>query len=399
MSTTATATPLDPYLQDRERLRHLLTNTQVGVERDGHGVRPGDGSSAYLGLTDYRIVILVVDPVDREADFVTSHRYTNVSDVTVERECLTARVEFETAYGRTYSFTTRESDVEEVKTFLAVVCDDPDAASTDGTEVDAHCEALSAHLAAGDWEAFDSRVSAAMEAVETHPRNTANMPGADVDTVARDLHRLVRDRYVLAGRAELTSARRRLDAGDLERAYRRARTAYDRFEEALERARREGLATRNAMVGLTMADDIADTSLGRLFATGRHRFTGAADRDELDARITDLEAALDTYETVAALVTGDETLSDRPIERAREEATAAIEALVEARLERASEERDIAVWERGVGNEAAARELVESARADLDRALELATAYPPGDADDIRERRAELVAEFELSEE
>lgn len=390
MTTQTTATPIGPYLQDGERLCHLLTNTQMGVEHGADGaraVRPSDEGAAYLGLTNRRIVVLVVDPVERDADFVTSHRYTNVVDVTVRPETLTARVEFETEYGREYSFTTRESDVETVAAFLSNACDEPSVASV---ELESHCEALAAHLADGEWEAFDNRLEATVEWLDRDPVGGG--------ATAREFHCLVRDRYVLAGREKLTSARRRLDAGDLKRAYRRARTAYDSFEEALERARQEDLASKNAMVGLTMADDIADTSLGRLFATGRHRFSDAADRDERGGRIADLEAALDTYETVAALVTGDETLSDRPIERAREEAAAAIEGLVDARLERAREDRETAAWERGVGNEGVAQELAESARADLDRALELATAYPAGDVDTIRERRAELVGEFGLDE-
>ncbi len=389
MTDTTTATPLDPYLQDGERLRHLLTNTQAGVERGadgGRAVRPDDGAGAYLGLTDHRIVILVADPVGRDTDFVTSHRYTNVAEVAVHREAGTPRVEFETQHGQAYSFPTRESDLEAVAAFLPVACDNPGAVSTGDTDLADHCEALSAHLAAGEWEAFDRRLGAAMEAVETRPETTASAQS----TVERDLHCLVRDRYVLAGRETLTSARRRLDTGDLELSYRRARAAYDRFEQALERAQRDGLATENSMVGLTMADDIADTSLGRLFATGRHRSARAADRENPEERIADLEAALDIYETVGALVTGDATLSDDIRERAREEAAAAIEALVDVRLERAADGREAANWELAVGNEAAARELAVSARADLDRALELATAYPPGDADAIRTQRSVL---------
>ena len=385
MTTQSMVTALEPYLQDGEQLCHLLTNTQTGVERGADGseaVRPGDDAGAYLGVTDRRIVVVVVDPVERDTDFVTSHRYTNIADVTVRHETLTARVEFETEYGRAYSFTTRESDIEPVVAFLSDACDEPSAVAT---ELKAHCEALATHLADGEWEAFDNR----MGSVEPPDSGVAGVAG-----VARDLHCLVRDRYVLAGREKLASARRCLDTGDLELSYRRARTAYDRFEQALERARRNDLGTRNAMVGLTNADDIADTSLGRLFATGRHRLAGAADRDSPDERIADLEAALDIYETVAALVTGDDTLSDDARARAREEAMETIEALVDAHIERASQDRDAADWERVVGNEGAARELAESARADLDRALELATAYPPGDADAIRGRRAELVAAF-----
>ncbi|MBX0287611.1 PH domain-containing protein [Haloarcula salinisoli] len=400
MTDTPTAGPLEPYLHDDERLRHLLTNSRVGVERGDDGaraVRPGDSSGAYLGLTDQRIVVLVVDPVDRNADFVTSHRYTNVADVTVESETLTTRVEFETVYGETYSFTTRESDVEAVATFLSVSCEGSGGPSTDHDELEEHCEALSAYLANGEWEAFDNRVPAAMEAVESRRGDSAGPQLADAGAVATDLHCLVRDRYVLAGREKVVSARRRLEAGELEQSYRDARTAYERFERAREQATQEALATANAIVGLTKADDIADTSLGRLFATGRHRFARATDGSS-EARIDDLEAALDIYETVGTLVTGSDVASEQARERAREEAGNAIEALVEARLASAREARQAADWEQTVDNEAVARKMAESARADLDRALELATAYPPGDADAIRERCSQLVSEFGLEE-
>jgi|GEM_PF-2321937 hypothetical protein len=396
MTDTATAGPLEPYLLDEERLCHLLTNRRVGIERGDEGaVRPSEGAGAYLGLTDRRLIVLVVDPVDRDTDFVTSHRYTNIVDVTVQRGNLIPCVEFETGYGRMYSFTARESDIETVGTFLSVSCAAQRGASTDRAELAEHCGALSNHLAAGEWAAFDSRVPAAMEAVETIRGGTASTPLAG--GVERDLHCLVRDRYVLAGRETVASARHHLEAGELAPSYRRARTAYDHFETALERARREGVATETAIVGLTRADDIADTSLGRLFATGRHQFTRGVDGSSYEERIEGLEAAVDIYGTVASLV-ADDAAPEQARERAREEATNAIEALVDARLERARERHDAADWERAVGNETAARELAESALADLERTLELATAYPPGDADAIRDRQAELVAAFDPSE-
>ena len=279
----------------------------------------------------------------------------------------------------------------------AIQANQTPSSATAGAELADHCRELSDHLAAGEWEAFDGRVPAAIEAIAALRGDTAN--ARLTDGIERDIHCLERDRYVLAGREKVAAARRRLESGDLERSYRLARTAYDRFESALERARRENLATENAMIGLTRADDIADTSLGRLFATGRHLLDGPADRDSPEERIDDLESALEIYDTVGALVTGDGTLSDQAGARAREEAVTAIEQLVDARLERARDHRSAADWERAVGHETSARELAESARADLDRALELARAYPPGDVDEIRDRRAELVAEFDLGRE
>lgn len=393
---------LDTYLKDDERLYHLLTNTQVGVERggsQGETIRPGDGGKAYLGLTDRRIIILVVDPVDRDSDFVTSHRYTNIADEAVRTESLTACVEFETEYGRTWSFTAREADIAAVSTFFSVACSESGESSAELAALKDHCVALSGHLARGEWDAFDDRVPAATEAAERLAHETTHTAMDDTEAALRaDFHCLVRDRYVLAGREELASARPRLEAGDFELSYRRARTAYDHFERALERAKREELGTENAMIGLTMADDIADTSLGRLFATGRERSAAAAEQSSVEDRIDVLETALEIYETVASLVTGDETLSGHARDRAREEAATVIEELIDARLTAAADSRQAADWERTVGNVEAARELADEARADLDRALELAASYPPGDADEIRDRLDALDAQYGAGE-
>lgn len=394
-------TPLESHLRDDEWLYHLLTNRRVGVDRGGDGgaIRPGEDGSAYLGLTDSRIVVLVADPADRDRDFVASHQYADVAEASVVTESLTVCIEFETVDGRQWSFAARESAVDGARRYLSAACTDP--AAPERAVLEDHCRALSTHLAAGEWDAFDDRAAATEAAVERYRRGTegpSSSAAGPLGTLPRDVHCLVRDRHVLAGREQLVSARSQLDDADLELAYRRARTAYDQFERALERARRAGLATETAMVGLTAADDLADTTLGRLLAIGRDRSAEAANRDTREGRIADLEAALEIYGTVGALVTGDETLSDQAKERAREEATDVIETLVTARLDAAADHRQAADWEQAAGNDDEARRIAEDARAELEGALELATSYPPGDPDEIRARLDSLRAAFDLAD-
>ena len=400
-ASTSTPRPLKTYLKRDEQLYHLLTNMQVGIERSGGeaaSIRPGENGKAYLGLTDRRLIILVTDPVAHDGDFVTSHRYANIAEVAAARETLTARIEFETEYGRGWSFTARESDIEPVRTYLTAVCGGSRSGAAVRIVLEDHCTSLSNHLRRGEWDAFDELVAAALETVGTlEDEGDVSMEwGEPVPSISRDIHCLVRDRHVLAGREALASAAPRLEAGDLELAYRRARTAYDEFERALERAQRESLSTENALVGLTRADDIADTSLGRLFATARERYNNALERPSGRERVEPLEATLERYETIGALVTGDETLSDQARDRARTEAIAVMESLLAARLESARERRQAADWERAVENEATARELAAAARTDFERALELAESYPPGDADEIRAGLSALAAEFDI---
>jgi hypothetical protein len=375
-------------------VHHLLVNTVVGVDRidTGETVRPGEDASAYLGLTDRRLIIVVENPLDRDHDFVTSHEYPNIVDVVARTETLTAKVKFETVSGQRWLFTSRDDEVGTVQTFLSVVCHNSGASTAAAATLVDHCKALSDHLADGNWERFDDRVAEANEIAETLRNDDEYGVGDITDAMVRDLHRLIRDRYILAGRAKRRAACRGLENGYYELSYQRAQTAYDRFKEALERARQEGLATENAMVGLTMADEIADTSLGRLFATGRHHFNRATNHDDFDSQIEALERALETYETIATLVTGDTTLSCDAHERAREEVATVIEELIDTRLRRARSKRNSAIVAQDNGKSAVARKYDRSARADLDRALELASTYPPGDAAAIREHRAELFA-------
>lgn len=384
--------PLKTQLLDDERLHHLLMNTVVGVDRidTGETVRPGEDASAYLGVTDSRIVIVVENPLDRERDFVTSHNYQNIVDVVARTETLTAKVKFETVSGQQWLFTSREDDVGTVQTFLSIVC--PNTSTAEITALADHCRALSDHLAKGNWEQFDDCVTQASDTAERLRNDNVSGVGDATAAIVTDLHCLIRDRYILAGRTKRRTARHALDNGYHELSYRRARTAFDRFEEALKRARREGLETENAMIGLTIADEIADTSLGRLFATGRHHFSQASTHADVESRIEGLERALETYETVAALISGDDTLSRDANDRAREEATTVIEALIDARLQRARAKRNSAIVAQDTGKSEVAKNHNQSARADLKRALELASKYPPGDADTIREHRAELFA-------
>jgi len=397
----STESPLEVYLKADERLCHLLWNTQTGVERHGEQrrpVHPGEGGTAYMGLTDRRIFVLVADPVGHDHDFVTSYRYANIDGVTVAATGRTVLFEFETGHGQRWSFTAAESDAEPVRAFLSLVC--REAATADRALLRSHCVALSDHLAAGEWAAFDERATAALELLDQRNSEIAGQRRSATDGPAglsADLHCLVRDRYVLAGREHLASARPRLDAGDLELSYRRARTAYDNFERAFERAERVGVASKTAMVGLTMADDIADTSLGRLLATGRKHHAAASDSDTLDERIAALETAFDIYGTAEALITGDETLSDSASARTKDASAAVTESLLQSRLDAAVKHRQAADWERTVRGDEAAREPAETARGHLERALELATSYSPGDPAEIRARLDALRSAFDTT--
>jgi hypothetical protein len=390
--------PLQTRLRDDERVHHYLVNTVVGVDRidTGETIRPGDDASAYLGLTDSRIVIIVESPLDRERTFVTSHNYQDIVDVVAQTETLTAKIKFETVSGQQWLFTSREDDIGTVQTFLSIVC--PNTSRAELTALADHCRTLSGYLATGDWEQFDDCVAQAKETAEQLRNDSTSETGDATHTIVTDLHRLARDRYILAGRAKRNAARQALENGYHELSYRRARLACDRFKEALKRARQEGLETENAMLGLTEADEIADTSLGRLFATGRHQFSQATSHDDIDSRIEGLERALETYETIAALVSGDDTLSRDADERAREEAITVIDQLIDARLQGARAKRNSAIVAQDTNKSEIARNRNQSARTDIQRALELASTYPPGDADAIREHRAELFAKGDESE-
>lgn len=381
--------PFDEYLGDSERLCHVLTNQQMGVTRHGDEetvVRPADDRDAFAGLTDRRILLVVGDPEGYDGDFVTSHPYTDIDTAEVITETLTARLQFETAGGTAWSFTAREVDVDAVSQFLAEIGD----RWSEVAALDDHCGALATHLEAGAWDEFDDRKDAAFDALATaREGDPTERIEACVRERARELHELCRDRYVRAGHEVSEAAQQRLDSEAFVESYDRARTAIDRFERALSVATTHGVDTTPAAEGRADAEELLGAVVGRTFAVAREQYVEARDHDDPTERVERLEAALDAYRRVARLVTAEDTGIRG--ETVREESEAVIATLVDALCASARQRRSSAHWEWDTGNEEAAYELFTAARDDLDRALELASSYPPGDPEGIRERRDDLV--------
>lgn len=126
----------------------------------------------------------------------------------------------------------------------------------------------------------------------------------------------------------------------------------------------------------------------RLLAEVREARDSADETEDRSARIDALETALAAFQRVATL---DMTVQDESAgESVREAAESVIDDLVGTRLERARDRRFRGNWDAQAGNETTATDYFADARADYERALELADSYPPGDAADIADRLASL---------
>lgn len=397
-----TERPLKAYLEGDEPLFHVLTNQRVGLNRIGDEettVRPANGRGAVASLTDRRVLFLVGDPARCEGDFVTSLAYSDIADARVETEMLTVRLEFEMAEGVTWSFTAREADVEELSAFLSTACDSWGEIETALETLRDHCGALSDRLMNSEWSAFDSREREAIETADRAREIAAELSTESVvdrtERVTADCYRLVYDRYVLEGRAKLVGARARLADGEFERCYERARTARERFKEATSIAQRYDVGDDRALSGLEQAEALAENVLERPLSVARDRYEEATRKSEPPRRVETLEEAIDAYRAVEALVTAPESDCSVDEETVNAEFRRTVDALIDARLASARNHRTAADWEWEADNDKAAYELYTSARDNLDRALELADAHPPGDADAIRERRDKLVEEID----
>ncbi|MBX0323757.1 hypothetical protein EGH21_12030 [Halomicroarcula sp. F13] len=394
--------PLRDYLGGEETLFHVLTNHRVGVERAGEEttqIRPADDCGAVAGLTDRRVLLLVGDPAGHDGDFVASLPYADVTEATAAAETLTASLRFETTMGATWSFTAREADVDEVAGFLADACDGWGEVTTALDDLDDHCDALADALDAANWAAFDERLAAAESALQTAREGADEAPvDGVVDRVERlstDLYRLVRDRHVGRGEELLSEAERLLDDGDFEASYDRIGTARERFQDATDVATTHDADDEPAQTGLAAADDLEATVAARPLEDAREAADAVDETADPADRVAALEDALDAYRVVARLVTAEGSPFDGDPDTARTETETVIADLVAARVECARERRAAGEWEWEAGNDEAAYELLSAARDDFDRAVELAAAFPPGDADAIRVERDELVEDID----
>lgn len=384
--------PLGSYLRDDERLIHTLTNREVGVKRtDGDSERtmvPAADRGAVAALTDRRLLFTVGGNDD---DFTASVPYVDVAEAGATTETLTARLVVETATGTTLSFTARETDVESVDAFLTMACEGWGAVDA----LESHCERLAEYLETGEWDTFDERRATATETLETGKQSDAaarfEAVRASIDRLADELHALVRDRYVLDGREALASAETRLDDASFAASYDRVQTARERFEQALSLATAHDLDTQPAADGVASAQRLTGAVVAKPWAVARERAARARDCDDLRERVEHLEDAFGSYQTLAQLITGDRRAFSGDRATVRDESVAVIESLIDARRACARECRTTGNWEWEAGNDRAAYEQFDAARADLDRAVELASAYPPGDAAALEERRESLL--------
>ena len=390
---TLTERPLESYLRDDERLVHTLTNREVGVERtDGDSERqrhPAADRGAVAALTDRRLLFAVGE---QDEDFTASVSYIDVADAEATTETLTARLTVETATGTTWSFTAREADIASVDAFLTTACAGWGAVDT----LESHCERLAEYLETGEYDAFDEHREAATTTLERARDSDAaarfEAVGDSIDRLADELYELVRDRYVLDGQEALASAETRLDGASFTTSYDRVQAACERFEHALSLAATHDIDTTPAADGLASARQRTGAVVAKPWAVARERAAQARDCEDLRERIERLEDALDSYQTLARLITGDQRPFSGDRATVRDESEAVIASLIDARRACARECRTTGNWEWEAGNDREAYEQFDAARADLDRAVELASAYPPGDAAALRERRASLVS-------
>jgi hypothetical protein len=177
---------------------------------------------------------------------------------------------------------------------------------------------------------------------------------------------------------------------EYEAGHERLQDAADHAEQAATLVEDEGEAVAAADGGATVAATVeriedlrADLGRRPLSDAEAHR-QRAVETEDATERIDALEDAVACYRNAASLVAAPDSPFEGDEATAREDAIAVIEDLLEARTEAAEKQRAAAEWEADANHPKSAYELYVEAREHLERAIELAEDYPPGDPEELQ---------------
>lgn len=153
---------------------------------------------------------------------------------------------------------------------------------------------------------------------------------------------------------------------------------------------RETDALRDAVAYLDDRMTGAD-HVDRLLAAAREARDEAESTDETESRTGRYDAAVDAYRRAVALRTAPAVDAAVDPTALREEVLSTVAAGIEAWLDHAREMRSRGNWEIQAGDAATAYRHFSTALDAFERAADLATETPPGDADAIRSERDALL--------
>lgn len=389
--------PPADHLESDESLRHVLTNRAVGVEREGDEetvqLAPGDDHGALAIVTDRRLLLLVGDCPEREGDVAMPIPHEVVTTAEAETETLTERLVVETEADVAWAFTAREAgDAANAATFIADASDAWQAVEANLDAVEDARDRLENALEDDDWAAADEAIADARDGLGPMEAALADVAidrleeqvdplAGEVDELAALRHRRAAD--TLADEAEAALADFEYQAG-----HERLQDAAEHAEQAaaLVENEDEAIADGGATVAATVEriEDLrADLGRRPLSDAAAHHQRAVETEDETE-RIDALEDAFACYRNAASLVAAPDSPFEGDEAAAREDAVAVIEELLEARTEAAEKQRAAAEWEADTDHPKAAYELYVEARDHLDRAVDLAEEYPPGDPEELR---------------
>lgn len=392
------------HIEEAESIQHVLGNRAVGVEREGAGdaltLQPGEGYGALAVATDRRLLILVGNCREREGDVAMPIPYEVITRAGAETEALTRRLVVSTESDVDWAITAREpARPATVAEFLTDASDAWRAAQAYFETAQAARAELETAVADDEQCACERAIRAAREAIAPIEAALADVTlpllESRVDELAAEIDELATASHRREAEDLATAAETALENYEYEAAYEHLRRAEDHL------ARIDGLGVDPAAAPVTdggaAVGSIRDRVQEMREGLGTRPVTDAealreraADAEAVGDRITALEEALVCYRNAAGLVERPETPFESDEVPARRDAEAVIAELVDAHNAAASRDRSAAEWEQEVGNHRSAYDLYIEARDHLERALELAESYPPGDAASIRSDMAAI---------
>lgn len=381
--------PLIEYLEESERVVHLLSNKKKGVrtesEDEGHAYTPGDGYQAMAAVTDTRVLFVVGDCDDGDAVFAVP--YTEIEQVKTERGVLKKRLDVWTTEGVRWQFYVGGTvDLEPAADYV-------DRAAVVWSRVEGQLRHARKHVAEideavddGNHETARAAVTRARDYVEEAQRKAPDLSTDRSDAIweriretERRLDGAVMSIHASEADQQVMVAHRKWRDCQYNQAYDSFLAARNQYERALDVARDHDLPDADEM--RDRRDEVTRT-LDRLSKSPLRRAEQAYDRaesqDEPTIAIDHLEDALEKYQAAMVLDWGTEDQRFAgDTETLRERVEAVVDEIVSTR-------RTLAAERRAAGDEfadeesyARARQRYAQARGQLERARAVADELKP----------------------
>lgn len=402
--------PFVEYLDEREQPRHVFFNEKQGLryERDGDTQRmtPGSDYRAIAAVTDKRVLFVVGESSHDgiEGDQPISLPYTQISGVDAVDGMLRRRLTLTTATDATWSFPVRNGvELAEIEAYVRRAVNTWERVAGACERAEQTLDHAREHLAdddvdgaAGAREDARSELDLATDLATEFSTDESDAIRRHVAAVEARYHRVTVDE-LLARAAE----RRRTADWHLEResygaardAYLDARETYDRAEPIAEEYAPD--AADSVEAGRAAVEEALTDLQSLPLERAEHARRGAESVEDPEVAVTMWAETHARYRDALELEWGvDHGHFKRDTDTLRVAVAYSVSRLIESRRALGTEHQEAGSWYFEVGREDEARRRFRKARAQFQRARELAREYRAGSVEEIDADLAALEAAY-----